>query len=193
MRAPQISQMNAETILADIRKKASFYVPEWNTEDERDFGVGLSRIFANMTDTITSRLNEAPHKHFLSFLEMLDFSLIPASPARVPLTFVLSEGTSENVLIESSVQASAEGPDGKPVIFETETNIIATPSKLVSVYSVIKDKDEIFEHTVAINGTAPAELFTGDSSLQEHVLYIGDENLFNLQEGYISVLFVEVM
>ena len=189
MRTPQISQMNAETTLTEIRKKASFYVPEWNTEDERDFGVGLSRIFANMTDTITSRLNEAPHKHFLSFLEMLDFSLIPASPARVPLTFVLSEGASENVLVESSVQASAEGPDGKPVIFETETNIIATPSKLVSVYSVIKDKDEIFEHTEAINGTAPAELFTGDKSLQKHVLYIGDENLFNLQEGYISVIF----
>jgi len=192
MIAPPISQMNAETTLAEIRKKAPFYVPEWSTEDERDFGIGLSKIFANMTDTITSRLNEAPHKHFLSFLEMLNSSLIPANPARVPLTFVLSEGASENVLVESSLQASAEGPDGKPVIFETETNIITTPSKLVSVYSVIRDKkgkDEIFEHTAAINGTAPAELFSGDKSLQEHVLYIGDAKLFNLQEGYINVIF----
>ena len=189
MTAPPISQMNSETTLAEIKKKAPFYVPEWNTEDERDFGISLSRIFADMTDAITSRLNEAPHKHFLSFLEMLDSSLIPANPARVPLTFILSEGASENVLVESSVQASGEGPDGKPVIFETETNIIATPSKLVSVYSVIKDKDEIFEHTEAINGTAPAELFTGDSSLQEHVLYIGDAKLFNLKEGYINVIF----
>lgn len=189
MAAPQISQMNSEMILAEIRKKAPFYVPEWNKEDEKDFGFGLSRIFANMSETITSRLNEAPQKHFLSFLEMLDSSLIPANPARVPLTFVLSEGASENVLVESSVQASAEGPDGKPVIFETETNIVATPSKMLSVYSVIKNKDEIFNHTEAINGTAPAELFTGERSLQEHVLYIGDEKLFNLQEGYISVIF----
>mgnify|MGYP001004218184 CR=1 FL=1 len=60
MTAPPISQMNSETTLAEIKKKAPFYVPEWNTEDERDLGVGLSRIFANMTDTITSRLNEAP-------------------------------------------------------------------------------------------------------------------------------------
>ena len=189
MTAPPISRMNAEMILAEIRKKAPFYVPEWNTGDERDFGIGLSRIFANMTDAITSRLNEAPHKHLLSFLEMFDSSLIPANPARVPLTFMLSEGASENVLVGSSVQASAEGPEGKPVIFETENNIVATPSKLVSVYSVIKDKDEIFEHTEAINGTSPAELFTGDRSLQEHVLYIGDENLFKLKEGYINVIF----
>ncbi|WP_370573067.1 putative baseplate assembly protein [Methanomethylovorans sp.] len=189
MIAPQISQMDSETTLAEIRKKAPFYVPEWNTGDERDFGVGLSRIFANMSETIMSRLNEAPQKHFLSFLEMLNSSLIPASPARVPLTFMLSEGVSENVLVESSVQASADGPDGKPVIFETETNIIATPSRLVSVYSVIKDSDEIFKHTEAINGTAPAELFTGDKSLQEHVLYIGDENLFNLKDGHIIINF----
>jgi hypothetical protein len=189
MTAPQISQMDSETTLAEIRKKAPFYVPEWNTGDERDFGVGLSRIFANMSETIMSRLNEVPQKHFLSFLEMLNSSLIPASPARVPLTFMLSEGASENVLVESSVQASADGPDGKPVIFETETNIIATPSRLVSVYSVIKDSDEIFKHTEAINGTAPAELFTGDKSLQEHVLYIGDENLFNLKDGHIIINF----
>ena len=189
MKAPRISQMNSEMALEEIRKKAPFYLPEWNTEDEKDFGVILSRIFANMSETIASRLNEAPQKHFISFLEMLNSSLIPASPARVPLTFVLSEGASENVIVESFVQASADGPDGKPVIFETERNIVATPSKIVSVYSVIKDKDEIFDHKEAINGAGPAELFTGDGSLQEHILYIGDENLFNLKEGSININF----
>jgi hypothetical protein len=189
MKAPQVCLMDSQTTLAEIRKKAPFYVPEWNTEGEKDFGIALSRIFADMTETITNRLNEAPMKHFISFLEMLDTSIIPAIPARAPLTFMLSEGSSGNVLLESFVQASADGPDGKPVIFETEKNIVATPSKLVSVHSVIKDRDEIFDHTSAIDGAGSAELFAGERSLQEHVLYIGDENLFNLQEGFITIIF----
>jgi len=189
MKAPRICFMDSQTTLAEIRKKAPFYVPGWNTEDEKDFGIALSRIFASMSETIANRLNEVPMKHFISFLEMLDPSLIPASPARVPLTFMLSEGSSGNVLLESFVQAAADGPDGKPVIFETEKNIVATPSKLISVHSVIKDRDEIFDHKSAIDGAGLAELFTGDRSLQEHVLYIGDENLFNLQEGIINIIF----
>ncbi|WP_292388409.1 putative baseplate assembly protein [Methanosarcina sp. UBA5] len=149
-----------------------------------------------MVDSISSRLNEAPKKHFLSFLEMVNASLIPASPARAPLTFILSGGTSEAVLLEACTQASADGPDGKAVIFETEKNILATPSKLVSVYSVIgvikedekKGKDKIFNHTAAVNGAETIELFAGDS-LQKHILYIGDESLFNVQKGQISVEF----
>ncbi len=113
MQVPEICKLDADTTMQEIRKKAPFYVPEWNTEDEKDFGIVLSSIFSGMVDSISSRLNEAPKKHFLSFLEMVNTSLIPASPARAPLTFVLSEGASENVLLEASTQASADGPDGK--------------------------------------------------------------------------------
>ncbi|MHC1757837.1 MAG: putative baseplate assembly protein [Methanosarcina sp.] len=196
MQVPEICKLDTDTTMQEVRKKAPFYVPEWNTEDERDFGTVLSRIFSGMVDSISSRLNEAPKKHFLSFLDMVNTSLIPASPARAPLTFMLSEGASEDVLLVASTQASADGTDGKAVIFETEKNILATPSKLVSVYSVInvikeedkKEKDKIFNHTVAVNGAETTELFAGDS-LQKHILYIGDESLFNVQNGQISVEF----
>lgn len=191
MQAPEICKLNTDTTMKEVRKKAPFYVPEWDTEDERDSGIVLSNLFSGMVDSISSRLNEAPKKHFLSFLEMANTSLIPASPARAPLTFILSEGASEAKLIETSTQASADGPDGKAVIFETEKNILATPSKLVLVYSVIKEKDRIFNHfnhTATVNGTEITELFAGDS-LQKHTLYIGDKNLFNVQKGHIIIEF----
>jgi uncharacterized phage protein gp47/JayE len=196
MQAPEICKLDANKVMQEIRKKAPFYVPEWNTEDEKDFGIVLSSIFSGMVDSISSRLNEAPEKHFLSFLEVINASLIPASPARAPLTFVLSEGASENVLIEASTQASANGPDGKPVVFETEKNILASPSKLVSVYSIIgaineedkKREDKIFNHTAAANRAELTELFAGES-LQKHILYIGDESLSGVQKGQISIEF----
>lgn len=196
MQAPEICKLDADTVMQEVRKKAPFYLPEWNTEDEKDFGIVLSSIFSGMVDSISSRLNEAPEKHFLSFLEVINASLIPASPARAPLTFVLSEGTSENVLIEAPTQASADGPDGKPVVFETEKNILATPSKLVSVYSVTgvinqedkKREDKIFNHTSAVKWAELTELFVGES-LQKHILYIGDESLSSIQKGQISIEF----
>ncbi len=188
MQVPEICKLNTDTTMREVRKKAPFYVPEWNTEDEKDFGIVLSSLFSGMVDSVSSRLNEAPKKHFLSFLEMINTSIIPASPARALFTFILSEGASEAVLIEAYTQASADGPDGKAVVFETEKNILATPSKLVSVYSVIKEEDKIIKNTDAVNGTKFTELFAGDS-LQKHILYIGDENLFNVQKGQISVEF----
>ncbi len=188
MRVPEVCRLDADMTMQEIRKKAPFYVPEWNMEDEKDFGIVLSKIFSGMADLVSSRLNEAPKRHFLSFLEIINTSIIPASPARVPLTFVLSEGASENVLIGASTQVSADGPDGKPVIFETEKNILATPSKLVSVYTVIKEKDKITDHKASINGVASTDLFSGES-LQKHILYLGDENLFNLKEGFIEICF----
>lgn len=189
MKVPEISRLDADTTLQEIRKKAPFYLPEWKAESSEDVGLALSMIFSNMAGTISSRLNEAPDKHFLSFLEMLNFSLIPARPARAPLSFVLSEGAPGNVLVEASTRVSAKDSAGETVIFETEKNMLATPSKIVSVYSVIEKRDEIFDHSPAVNGEARTELFSGRESLQEHVLYIGDEELFNLSQGCIEIFF----
>lgn len=190
MAPPVIMEKDQQTILATIKGKVPHYTPEWTFGDEKDPGVALSRIFAYMAEISVKRLNSAPQKHFLSFLETINASLIPAQPSRVPLTFKLSEGTPENVLIPAATQASAAGPDGKPVLFETERNIMATPANLVSVVSVIKEskgiKDSIFDHTNSINGAGSTELFSGENQ-QEHVLYIGDKNLLNVKNAKIKI------
>lgn len=189
MKVPEISQLDTDTTLQEILIKAPFYLPEWKAEASKEIGFALSMIFSNMVGTISSRINEAPNKHFLSFLEMLNFSLIPAKPARAPLSFLLSEGAPGNVLIEASTRVSAKGSEGKTVIFETEKNILATPSKIVSIYSIITERDEIFDHSNAVNGEIQTELFAGQKSLQKHILYIGDEELFNLKQGFIDIFF----
>lgn len=191
MTQPEIINENQQMDL--IRGRARHYTPEWTFEDDKDAGAALSMVFAYMAEIAVKRLNAAPQKHFLSFLEMINASLIPAQPARVPLKFELSKGTPENILIPAHTQAFAPGADGKPIIFETEKNITATPSNLASVVSVINKitdgdniRDEIFDHRISINGSDQTGLFRGENR-QEHILYIGDKNLLNVGKGTITI------
>lgn len=186
MTAPKINSMTRDAILQEIKRKAPFYTPHWKAGSEKDFGLALSKIFSHMSEIMINRLNEVPQKHFISFLDTLNFPLLSAQSARVPLTFKLSKGASENVLIPALSQASAQGPDGDPILFETEKNIIATPSKLTHIFSVIPNSDYISNHSISIDGAGQASLFN-EKNLQEHFLYIGDENLFNIKSGIIYI------
>lgn len=186
MTVPKINSMTRDAILQEIKRKAPFYTPHWKAESEKDFGLALSKIFSHMSEIMINRLNEVPQKHFISFLDTLNFPLLSAQPARVPLTFILSKGASENILIPALSQASAQGPDGDPILFETEKNIIAAPSKLTQIFSVIPNSDYISNHSISIDGAGSTSLFN-EKNLQKHIFYIGDENLFNIKSGIISI------
>lgn len=186
MTSPEVLKKNFDALIKDIEGKVPFYTPEWEYGDQNDPGVAISNIFAFLSEIVIKRLNHAPDKHFLAFLETIGASLLPAQSANVPLTFVPGKGAKGGILIPALTQASAADVDGNSIIFETESNTIATPSKLLSVYSAIKNGDLIFDHKSAINGTGYSTLFMGNN-LQEHILYIGDKNLLNIKKAVITV------
>lgn len=105
------------------------YLPGWRP-GEGDVGLALIHIFAHMAEEVIQRLNQVPRKHFTAFLDMMGISLLPASAARVPLTFRLSRGAASPVPIPqgTTVAGSETG-----VVFETENSIRATPAELVKV------------------------------------------------------------
>lgn len=186
---PTIVETTADTVLEEIRRKAHFYVPEWTPGVEGDFGNALSRIFADMVEDIASNLNHAPCKHLFSFFNMLNFSPRSAQSARTVFCFVIGPGALENVIIPEKTRITAEGIEGEDIFFETEKAIEATPSKLCFVYSSNPQKDEIFDHSSIIDEKKPSTLFSGSSgkNLQEHIFYIGDEELFRTGKGKISL------
>ena len=186
MDIPKVIKKDNELILKDIESKALYYTPEWKYGTDGEFGTALSKIFAHLLETIIKRLNQAPYKHFITFLEMLNTSPLPPKPGQAPLTFFLSKGTTENVFIPSSTQASAQDEDGEPVYFETEKSIVATPSKLLNVYSVNRISDEIYCHSASIDGINTSKLFSG-INLQKHVLYIGEKDIFNIKKARIAI------
>lgn len=135
--------------MEEIRALAPYYVSELDVSEDKGGGVALLKIFANMLKLVIDRLNRVPEKNFVAFLDMLGIKLLPAQPARAAVTFYLSEGAPENVLIPERSQTSAE-----EIVFETEKNIVATPSKLAKVYGISVDKDGIFE--------SPANIVKGE-------------------------------
>lgn len=137
-----------------------------------------------MHKNVIDRLNRVPEKNFIEFLGMLGVKLLPAQPAMAPITFALSEGTTEHVLIPARTQIAAGD-----IIFETEKNIIATPSNLKELFSVIPKEDKIFEHLTELNMGETIELFT-KKDIQEHVLYLGHKDLFNINNN--ARIFLEI-
>jgi hypothetical protein len=181
--APKIDGRDSDAILREARALAPFYTPEWKADDESGGGAALLKIFARLLEGVIRRLNDAPLKHYIAFLEMIGVKLLPAVAARAPLTFILSKGTKEAVPVPARSQAAAALADGgDPIVFETERAILATPAQLLSVHSVVPKHDRVFEHLAALGEESPTELFAdGDNNLQAHELYLGHEELFNIK------------
>jgi len=175
---PRMDKRDIAEIVEEMRVLAPYYVPELDVSEDRGVGVALIRIFAGMQGVIVDRLNKVPAKNFVAFLDMLGVRLLPAQPARAAVTFHLSEGARENVLIPEKTQVAAG-----EIIFETEKNIVATASTLKEVYSVSPAKDSIFKHTASTNSGEKFKIFNGTDNVQKHVLYIGHDDLFNFKKG----------
>jgi hypothetical protein len=183
MPSPQVDSRDLDAILRQMRALAPFYVPEWDAADETGAGAVLLKSFGRLLDGLIRRLNEVPQKNFVAFLNMLGVGLLPAQPARAPLTFFLSAGAQGAVPIPQRSQAAATPPGSEPVVFETERAILATPANLRAIFSVAPARDQIFDHGPDLLAGTTSELF-GDErkNLQEHSLYLAHSELFALKD-----------
>lgn len=174
--SPPIDRRKFEQLLEEFYQRVPFYTPEWRPGSELALDSALVKIFNLMlTDTI-ERLNQSPPKHFIDFLNMLGVKLLPALPARVPVTFYLSTGATAPVIIPAKMQVAANSPTGgEPIPFETEKLILATPAKLVDAYSVNPKLDQVFRAPTGFLGETTIAPFTAQLSF---VAQPGDTKLF---------------
>lgn len=144
-RPPKIDERTFSDLMDTIRGIVPHYTPEWKITNDQDPGVALLKIFTHITENIIHRFNQVPHKNFVAFLDMLGIQLLPAQPSRVPVTFYLAKGTDKEMLIPARTQASSKKTDEhEELIFETEKNLLATPSPLKRVVSTDPEKDAIY-------------------------------------------------
>lgn len=181
--APKIDRRDMDAILKEVRALAPVYVPEWVAASETGAGAALLKIYAKLLEGLVRRLNDVPTKNFIAFLDMLGIKLLPAQPARAPLTFLLSTGAKEAVPVPARSQVAAARPaGGDPLVFETERTILATPAQLGSFYSVVPDFDEFFNHATTLQKGTLAEVFADSNpNQQEHSLYLAHDNLLNVK------------
>lgn len=186
---PKIDERKPSGILTELKGLIPYYTPEWRSFDEQEPGIALLKIFAHLTGSVIERLNQTPSKNFIAFLEMLGIKLLPAQPAKVPLTFQLAEGTGKDIWIPAKTQAAADkSAEHDELPFETEKNLLATTSRLTEVIGVDPFQDSIYVYTprvIAADGKMlekqePFTVFAG-LDLQEHSLYLGHTDLLNME------------
>jgi hypothetical protein len=190
---PKIDARNFQELFDERKCVASLYTPEWNVDDEKDAGVVLLKIFTHIQGEIISRLNRVPEKNFVAFLDMLGIKLMPAQPAKVPVTFYLAGGTPGGAFVPARTQiATAETEEQDTLTFETTDNFFATSATIEEIYCVDPGRDVILSHRDNLKAKIAFKIFDADKeNLQEHVLYLGHGDLFSLKNKSTIKLKIE--
>jgi predicted phage baseplate assembly protein len=174
--APTLDPRKALQVLDELRARWPAYVPELKPR-EGTAGWALLEIFARHMEVVIERLNQAPDKNLLAFLDMLGISLIPAQAARAPVVFepLLNAG---NGRIEARTRLGARvSGRSDPVMFETESAIALAAARLVEVKTLWPARDEYADHTTAVAGGRSFTLFKPSQAVP-HVLYLAHDTLF---------------
>ena len=191
MQTPQIDKRTVPEIVAEtetLAQELSGWQPPAigkNDPVQTDPGQALIRVFGHFAGLVVDRLNRAPEKNFLSFLNLIGTEPEPPRPARVPLTFQLASGSPVDALVPAGVQAAAPPVTGEEVIFETEQDLIVTRAKLQAVIARDTFRDRYGDHTAVavVNPDQPAGQdeepfapFSGNEPTA-HELYVACDSL----------------
>ncbi|GAX37254.1 baseplate J/gp47 family protein [Nodularia sp. NIES-3585] len=183
---PKIDQRS----YAEIVKQTETLVQEFtdwkpSSDEKKDVGMALIRIFGRMISLVSDRLNQVPEKNFLAFLDLIGGQLKPPQAAKVPLTFYLAEGSPVDGFIPAYTQVSAppaEGSDAE-IVFETDQDLVVTTTQLQAVFLREPIQDSYSDCTLAATGQKDTAFFAfiGDRQIP-HSLYITCPEILSLLE-----------
>src|SRR5262245_35292292 len=187
---PPIDQRTARDIAGEVQNLIKVYAPPWQEVDPATgLATGVSAaligVFARFAEVINHRLNLAPQKNFLAFLDLLGAALLSPQPARVPLTFSLAAGSTVDAVVPAGTQAAAPPAEGEkdPVIFETERELTVTAAQLTALFVRDPEQDTYADDSeiIASSSASAARIFQGNRRI-EHIFYIGDSRLLGFRE-----------
>ena len=141
--AARIDGRRADDFARQIRRYAPQYTPDLDLADQ-GVGSALVDIFARLAEAIALRLDRAPAKHFVAFLDRLGIVQLPATPAKAAVTFTLASGLESPVLVPAGARVSAPGKDGD-IPFETEADLRAIPGAVQAVFGADPVADKVFQ------------------------------------------------
>ncbi|MEL6405417.1 MAG: putative baseplate assembly protein [Chloroflexota bacterium] len=190
--APKIDARSREILLRTLREYAVDY-SAWQVQDTPDAGEALMTLFSYMLDDVAVRLNRMPDKNFIAFLNLLGVTATPPQAARVPLQFMLAEGSREGVQVPAWTQVGAV-TDAGDVPFETSESVYVNPTHITEVFSRVPNADRYANLGAILSGTGEiAETVFAATDADEpipHVFYIAQDALLGLPAGKrVSVIF----
>ncbi|HEU4347606.1 MAG TPA: putative baseplate assembly protein, partial [Actinoplanes sp.] len=132
---PDLDDRTWQDLVDQMRALIPKYAPQWTDHNPSDLGITLIELFAWLGEGIIFRLNQTPEKNYVAFLNLLGITRDPATPARTHLTF--TSGVADPVTVPAGTQAQTADPaGGRPVVFETDENVVVLPTNLKAVLQV---------------------------------------------------------
>ena len=177
----KIDSRGKKEILSVIKERAASFTPEWNIDtDEPDIAAALAIACAEMFEGTIKKINGLPLKNQIAFYNMLNASLLPASPSEGYVSFALSSDDAVSSEVPEGTVVSSFGRDGEPVNFETCDDVLVSSAAIVKSFCVDDQKDHIGLYDELC--TSGAQLFRlPDLNLQSHVLRMSHSYAFNIK------------
>jgi Baseplate J-like protein len=187
--SPKIDQRIAGDISRQTQELIKIYAPAWQEFDPATGqATGVSGavlgVFARFSEIIIQRINEAPQKNFLAFLDLLGAALLPPQPARAPLTFSLAAGSAVDGLVPAGTQVAAPPAEGakEPVIFETERELTVTAAQLVGLFVRDPERDLHADISSIITTPSSGEFVFQGNQLPDHLFYLAHSRLLGFPQ-----------
>src|SRR6266566_1626164 len=160
------------------------YTPAWTGRDGDDPGYVLAFVFSKLMELLLGRLNRAPEKNFIAFLNLLGIDRLPGNPAQTPVKFFLPDGNTTGGFVPSGSQVvTGTMPSGTTYVFETENDLFITSVHLNKVFVLLPAADGFQDASFSIDApAATAAIVLGPSSATiqiEHSLYLSHDTLFS--------------
>ena len=198
---PPVDARNASAVFNDFVARRYGYLPDWDPAENTP-GAAIGQILSRFIEAILQRLNQAPARNKLAFLDLVGVRLIAAQAARAPIAFSLSPNAPDSAA-PAGTQIAAPPPPGssQQIVFETEADLGITSGKLAQLVSLWPGRDQYIDHTADLAAGRPTTLFDNNALQQtEHILYLAHSTFlalagashleveFNLDQGASSAL-----
>lgn len=142
----------------------------------------LVAVFARYCEILIERINLAPRKALLAFVNLLGMSPHPPQAAVVPLSFSVTPKCTEVVRVPARSQVAGPGTaeGGQPIVFETEEDLYVSPVTLESIISRDPQRDRYgtLSHLAGTVTASGVRLFEA-SQPTDHSLYLGHSTLLS--------------
>jgi predicted phage baseplate assembly protein len=131
-----------------------FYAPDWTDYNLSDPGITIIELLAWLTEQNIYQFNRIPPSHVLKFLKLVGGLPAGAQPATLIIAASVNEGVN-SLTIPATTEFSATAPNGTPLTFRSQADVMAIASTLVR--TCVDDGSKILDVStqLAQQGSAP--------------------------------------
>lgn len=132
-----VDKRDNNDIIAEIKRLSEAYTPEWNFDtDNPDIASTIGIIYADQIAENIERVNGIIDSYHTEFVNMLDISIRPATPAQSIVIMELAQDTVDGAEVPYGIRLLGDAGELEmdPVVFETMDTLYVTNAKIKNVF-----------------------------------------------------------